>query len=128
MKSGAAMYFTVSQRWPWMCRNRDRGTQIGGCRNCGMRNADCGMPDPRCEVRNGPMWNADRRVEPGGQGGIGWGAGRTGICGLTELCEMDMRNNFWSGLECMASGEGLMADWEWAFGSTTKVVAPFLNP
>src|SRR5690242_15879517 len=38
------------------------------------------------------------------------------------------KGDFWRGLECMSSGEGLMADWEWAFGSSVGSVVPLLGP
>src|SRR3954462_3860177 len=36
--------------------------------------------------------------------------------------------DFWGGLECMSSGKGLMADWEWALGSALPLLSPFLKP
>ena len=36
--------------------------------------------------------------------------------------------DFWGGLEAMFSGAGLVADWEWAFGSALPLVKPFLKP
>jgi hypothetical protein len=38
------------------------------------------------------------------------------------------KGDFWGGLECMSSGAGLMADWEWAFGSALPLLLPFLKP
>src|SRR6267378_350127 len=36
------------------------------------------------------------------------------------------KSDFWGGLECMSSGAGLMADWEWALGAA--MLMPFLKP
>jgi hypothetical protein len=38
------------------------------------------------------------------------------------------KGDFWRGLECMSSGQGLMADWDWAFGSAIASVVPLLRP
>src|SRR5438876_506385 len=38
------------------------------------------------------------------------------------------KGDFWSGLECMSSGAGLMADWEWALGAALPMLTPFLKP
>src|SRR5438105_9205772 len=38
------------------------------------------------------------------------------------------KGDLWRGLECMSSGAGLMADWEWGFGSALPLVLPFLKP
>ncbi len=35
--------------------------------------------------------------------------------------------NFWSGLEGMSSGVGLMADWEFRLGASVEVIRPFLE-
>jgi hypothetical protein len=38
------------------------------------------------------------------------------------------KGDFWGGLECMSSGAGLMADWEWALRSALPILSPFLKP
>ena len=40
---------------------------------------------------------------------------------------MSKETEFWIGLETMASGLGLMVDWEWAFGSAFEWIRPFLR-
>jgi len=38
------------------------------------------------------------------------------------------KGDFWRGLESISSGAALMPDWQWAFGTATDVVRPFLRP
>ena len=47
---------------------------------------------------------------------------------LEKNTKRTKKGDFWGGLECMSSGEGLMADWEWAFGSALSMLMPFLKP
>src|SRR6185436_11129007 len=37
------------------------------------------------------------------------------------------RRDFWVALEGMSSGEALMVDWVWIFGSAVEVIQPFLE-
>jgi hypothetical protein len=48
---------------------------------------------------------------------------------ISEIHEhkMSKETEFWIGLETMASGEGLLADWEWAFGTAFGLIKPFLR-
>ncbi len=39
----------------------------------------------------------------------------------------DKETEFWIGLETMASGCGLMVDWQWAFGLAFELIRPFLR-
>src|SRR5690348_5896393 len=40
----------------------------------------------------------------------------------------DLPEKLWSGLECIASGEALMADWKTVLGSAWDWLRPFLKP